>query len=786
MSKKHKADGPEQEITSDGSNLVEQEAAGTPEAADVKETEKPAKKPRKKRAPKVAEPEAEPVAEIAITEDVEPAIAAPEVEEPDEVESADIAAESEKEGDEEREPRPEGKLERLQKILAQAGIASRRHAEELITEGRVQVNGKVVNVLGSKADPEHDHIRVDGKLLHGAERKRYFVLNKPRGYVTTVTDPEGRPTVMEFFSKLGERLYPVGRLDFQSEGLLLVTNDGELANSLTKAASGVEKTYLVKVAGQPSEEMLDRLREGVAIERGRLGEGKVRTAPARVQQIRPGDNPWYEVVLIEGRNRELRKMFEEIGHHVEKIRRVGYGPLVLDVEPGKIRELELEEVDALRRTAAGKLKPRRMKSTYMLPKEAGQSTEERMAKEAARREKRGRRPFTRDNRAERFSGPPSRERQPEGAGGFRRPPSAGHAGGLGRAGTGREDAGRGFDRPVAGRGAGFGAREGRAGAGRPSAGGPGSGGTGGFRRDAGRGGRPFAGKPEFGDRPRRSGPATDRPQRAFEPRGGARTERPAFEGKPRFERRPPSGEGSFKGERGPRKDFSGGERKPFTPRGEGAGRGPARSNERSFEKRDFKPRPPRAEGAGFERGARGKTFGSDRPREGGATGRGPSPRPFRERGSAPAKPFAKKFDRPASGAGKFGDRAAGGTPRSGSGGVRPRPASGSGFGAGPGAGAGAKSGPPRFRTGKQTNRPEGRGFGGARPSGTRPSGPSSGGSRPTGSRTGGGRPGGSRPGGSRPGGSRPGGSRSGGARPGGARRSGPRPGGQGSGGRKRG
>ena len=266
------------------------------------------------------------------------------------------------------------KLERLQKILAQAGIASRRHAEELITQGRVQVNGQTVIALGSKADPGRDHIRVDGKLLEGAERLRYFMLNKPKGYVTSVTDPLGRPTVMEFFAKQSERLYPVGRLDYQSEGLLLVTNDGDLAHRLTRAASGVEKTYLVKVAGQPSEAALDRLRGGVTIEKGKPAEGKVRTAAARIEQVRAGDNPWYEVVLIEGRNRELRKMFEEIGHHVEKIRRVGYGPLVLDVEPGKVRTLDLEEVRALRLTAEGKLKPRRPKVKPIVAKDAGVSS----------------------------------------------------------------------------------------------------------------------------------------------------------------------------------------------------------------------------------------------------------------------------------------------------------------------------------------------------------------------------------------------------------------------------
>ena len=269
-------------------------------------------------------------------------------------------AEGETEAEEEDEPefnpkpKPPVKLERLQKILAQAGIASRRKAEEMIEQGRVQVNGKIVTELGTKADAGRDHIRVDGKLLQGAERLRYFVLNKPKGFVTTVKDPEGRPTVMQFFEKMRERLYPVGRLDYMSEGLLVVTNDGELANRLTRAASGVEKTYLVKVAGQPTETELDLLRGGVTIERGKPGSGQVRTSPARIRQVRQGDNPWFEVVLIEGRNRELRKMFEEIGHFVEKIRRVGYGPLVLDQEPGNLRELQPEELDALRKAAEGK------------------------------------------------------------------------------------------------------------------------------------------------------------------------------------------------------------------------------------------------------------------------------------------------------------------------------------------------------------------------------------------------------------------------------------------------
>jgi 23S rRNA pseudouridine2605 synthase len=241
--------------------------------------------------------------------------------------------------------------ERLQKIISAAGIASRRKAEELIASGHVKVNGAVITELGSKADPETDHIRVNGKLLHGAQHHVYLLLNKPKGYVTTVSDPENRPTVMQLIRGVKKRIYPVGRLDYASEGLLLLTNDGALANKLMKAASQVPKTYVVKVAGTPTNDELEKLRAGVSIA---TGDGRrVRTAPAAIKLVKEADNPWYEVTLVEGRNREIRRMFEKVGHHVEKIKRVRYGPLTLDVPPGKFRELTLQEVDRLR-TAVNK------------------------------------------------------------------------------------------------------------------------------------------------------------------------------------------------------------------------------------------------------------------------------------------------------------------------------------------------------------------------------------------------------------------------------------------------
>jgi 23S rRNA pseudouridine2605 synthase len=233
-------------------------------------------------------------------------------------------------------------LERLQKLIAAAGLASRRKAEELITAGRVTVNGAIVTELGTKADPTTDKIAVDGKPLQSREQLLYLLLHKPKGYVTTASDPEGRPTVLDLMKAVSARVYPVGRLDYASEGLLLMTNDGALAQKLTKAGSHVEKTYLVKISGRPSDQDLARLRAGITIE---LDDGRrVKTSPAKIRLAEDAPNPWYEVVLIEGRNRQIRRMFDRIGHHVEKIKRTKLGPLTLDVPPGRFRPLTTKEI----------------------------------------------------------------------------------------------------------------------------------------------------------------------------------------------------------------------------------------------------------------------------------------------------------------------------------------------------------------------------------------------------------------------------------------------------------
>jgi 23S rRNA pseudouridine2605 synthase len=238
--------------------------------------------------------------------------------------------------------------ERLQKILSRTGVASRRQAEEIIREGRVVVNGSVVTEMGSKADLDRDHIKVDGRLLRPPKNLVYIAVHKPNNCVTTVTDPQGRATVMDLLRGVKERVYPVGRLDYHSEGLLLLTNDGDLANALMSAATHVPKTYLVKVNGLLTTEQEQKFREGVPLS-GR------RTAPAGLRLTRSAENPWYEVRLIEGRKNQIREMFKHFGLLVEKLKRVRIGPLELGpLKPGAFRYLGGEEVAKLKRAAAQK------------------------------------------------------------------------------------------------------------------------------------------------------------------------------------------------------------------------------------------------------------------------------------------------------------------------------------------------------------------------------------------------------------------------------------------------
>jgi 23S rRNA pseudouridine2605 synthase len=231
--------------------------------------------------------------------------------------------------------------ERLQKILSQTGVTSRRKAEDLIVQGRVTVNGEVITELGSKADIETDHIKVDGTLLHAPHKLVYIALHKPREVVTTVSDPEGRQTVMHLLRGVKERVFPVGRLDYSSEGLLLLTNDGEFAHRITAPASHVVKTYVVKVNGNLTEEQVASFAGGIPLH-GR------RTAPAHIKLIKTGDNPWYEVRLSEGRQNQIRMMFKHFGKLVEKLRRVKIGFLELDLAPGRYRSLTPREIEKFR------------------------------------------------------------------------------------------------------------------------------------------------------------------------------------------------------------------------------------------------------------------------------------------------------------------------------------------------------------------------------------------------------------------------------------------------------
>jgi 23S rRNA pseudouridine2605 synthase len=231
--------------------------------------------------------------------------------------------------------------ERLQKLIAQAGVASRRAAEELIKNGEVLVNGNIAT-LGTKADPEKDHIKVRGKLINARLEKYekiYLLLNKPVGYITTKSDPEGRKLVTELVGKYRDKVHPVGRLDVNSEGLLLLTNDGQFTQAVAHAAGKVAKIYQVKVKGQPSERQIRQIARGVELD-------GVKTAPAEIRQIELSDtNAWYEVTLYEGRNQQIRKMFKSIGHSVLKLKRVAIGFLKHErLATGEMRELTEAEV----------------------------------------------------------------------------------------------------------------------------------------------------------------------------------------------------------------------------------------------------------------------------------------------------------------------------------------------------------------------------------------------------------------------------------------------------------
>lgn len=244
-------------------------------------------------------------------------------------------------------------LMRLQKLIAGAGLASRRKAEELITGGRVTVNGRVVTELGTKVDPARDHVKVDGKHLGAAQPFVYLMLNKPKHVMSTLQDPGRRPTVKDFLRGVSVRVFPVGRLDFDSEGLMLLTNHGELAQALLHPRYHVPKTYLIKVKGVLADDEIARLERGVQLEDGM-------TSPATIKKVRKAEaNSWLEITIHEGRTHQVKRMLEAVGHHVLKLVRIKIGPLSLgDLAPGEFRYLEDREANALRGIVAKRSSPR--------------------------------------------------------------------------------------------------------------------------------------------------------------------------------------------------------------------------------------------------------------------------------------------------------------------------------------------------------------------------------------------------------------------------------------------
>jgi 23S rRNA pseudouridine2605 synthase len=253
-------------------------------------------------------------------------------------------------------------LERLQKILARAGVASRRKAEVLIEEGKVTVNGKIVRELGSKADLDEDVVEVEGRTIRETEDRVYHVLYKPAGCVTTLSDPEGRPTIKRYLEHVPERVYPVGRLDYDVEGALLVTNDGDLAYQMMHPRFGVRRTYLAKVHGVPKPEQIERLLKGV-----RLEDGRAKALEASLHSRTP-KNTWVRVVVAEGRQHLVKRLMEAVGAPVQKLFRADYGGITVDgLSPGESRELTKAEVAQLRAQAGKKAKPSERPAQVSLP-----------------------------------------------------------------------------------------------------------------------------------------------------------------------------------------------------------------------------------------------------------------------------------------------------------------------------------------------------------------------------------------------------------------------------------
>lgn len=248
-------------------------------------------------------------------------------------------------------------VERLQKVLARAGVASRRGSEDLIRQGRVTVNGRVPE-LGAKVDAEADAIKVDGKLIGAPPAKSYLLLNKPTGYLTTRSDPEGRPTVLELIApRHRKNLVPVGRLDYLTEGLILLTNDGDLAHRVAHPSHGCTKTYLVKVKGHPKPEAIKRLREGVVLDGRRTSPAVVKEAEVRGRRAAK-ENSWWTVEIAEGRTRQIREMFFRVGHPVQRLKRVAIGRVEDPrLAVGSYRELTESEVAGLRSSSGGRKRP---------------------------------------------------------------------------------------------------------------------------------------------------------------------------------------------------------------------------------------------------------------------------------------------------------------------------------------------------------------------------------------------------------------------------------------------